>query len=714
MTTIDYAMCVATQLQGEGKLEQAETILNSILDVNPIQADALHLSGIIAYQKGKITLGIEQIKKAIENHPTVALFHSNLGEIYRQLNAIDLSIQYGQYAVMLDPDSATALSNLGIAYYDAKRYDAAEECHKLALIINPKLGSSLNNMGSIYKTRGKKQQAIAFYQEAITVTSYFIEPFNNLGALFLQEQEFKQAIEYLSDAIKLVPNFVAANCNMGLALLGLNQYDEALYFFSKVLRLNPDYADAYYGMAKLHFHKHNFIEAENAIHKAITLNPQQAEFYQLLTGIYCEQNKHTQSLTFLDHALSINSTLASLYMAKGSVLMEIGETSKAEEQFSKIAEDPAVDTRILAHYALVQLRKIQPNNASLKELLSIDYNTQDISPSKLIYLYFALGKCYDDMDEWAKAFSYFTQGCNLKRKSITFDISEQVLLTKKIINHFSKETIDYLRTFANHSKLPIFIVGMPRSGTTLIEQIIASHPNVYGAGELPFLNDLFQSSVRNDKTKLHYPENILQLLPHVITENYLCNLRKISSNALRITDKMPSNFIAIGLIYALFPNAKIIHVKRNAMDTCLSCYTKLFSQGHLYSYDLTELGQYYNCYESIMNHWRGILPPNAWLDIEYENVVQNLEAEAKRLIAYCDLHWDAACLLFNKSKRKVRTASFMQVRQPLYTSSVNRWHQFKNELAPLIKIINVNPIKNLSAIDLLRIYVPDISRQIFL
>jgi hypothetical protein len=150
---------------------------------------------------------------------------------------------------------------------------------------------------------------------------------------------------------------------------------------------------------------------------------------------------------------------------------------------------------------------------------------------------------------------------------------------------------------------------------------------------------------------------------------------------------MPHNFMAIGLIYALFPNAKIIHVKRNPIDTCLSCYTKLFSHGHHYSYHLSELGQYYLCYERIMKHWRHLLPPGAFLDISYENIIHNLETDAKRLIAYCELTWDPTCLDFYKSKRQVRTASFMQVRQPVYESSVNRWRRFEIELEPLIRIL---------------------------
>lgn len=690
MTTIDYAMRVATQLHNEAQLEQAKIILECILEVDPVRADALHLSGIIAYQMNDVSIGIQRIQQAIEHNPTVALFHSNLGEMYRQLKDIHLSIQYGQHAIALDPNSAIALSNLGIAYYDAKQYEQAEDCHKRALTINPKLGCSLNNMGSIYKQYGKTQQAIIFYEAAIVAAPYFVEPLNNLGVLFLEQQAFKQAFECFKRAMILAPTFADVHCNMGLALLGLNQRHEALIHFETALQHKPSYAEAYYGMAQVHLRAHDFNESERAIRQAIAMNPQQVAFYPLLAEIFQHQGNHMQALAELDHALSVHATHASLYLSKGSMFMEMGEIAKAEEQFLKMSEGSSADTRMLAHYSLVQLRKTEANSPSLKALLAIANNVQEIPSSKLPYLYFALGKCYDDMGEWAKAFAYFTQGCTVKRTHISYEIKEQIQFTDKLIHCFTKETIASLRAAASPSRLPIFIVGMPRSGSTLVEQILASHPSVYGAGELTHLNDLIQRPAAKQKTQVCYPENIGALLPedfHHIINQYLFYLRSISADAIHITDKMPQNFIAIGLIHALLPNAKIIHIQRNAMDTCLSCYTKLFSDGHDYSYDLTELGQYYQCYERIMNHWRCILPANAWLDIHYEDMVHHLEVEAKRLIAYCDLPWDSACLAFYQAKRQVRTASFMQVRQPVYTSSVNGWRRFEKELAPLYAIL---------------------------
>jgi len=691
MMSVDEAMHRATHLQNDGKLEQAELILNRILAINPTHAYALHLLGIIAYQVGQISLAIQLIEKAIQSNPRVALFYSNLGEMHRKLKAIDLSIQCGTYAVALDPNSASALSNLGIAYYDAKHYEQAEQCHKQALAINPRLSCSLNNMGSIYKIYEKTKQAMEFYQAARAASPYFVEPLNNLGVLFLQQQEFKQALECLSEAIVLAPNFAYAQCNLGLALLGLDQSARALVHFEKAVQLNPDYAEAYYGVAKVYLHQHHFIESERFVRKAMIINPEQIEFYELLAEIYHEQGHYADALMHLDQALSIDSTHPSLYISKGNVLMEMGEITKAEEQFLKVASGSKMDTRVSAHYCLVQLRKIKPDNNSLHDLLSITTNDiHNLSPGKLEYLYFALGKCYDDIGEWAKAFEYFTAGCRLKRQRITYNSEEQIQFAHQLMKRFTQQTINNLKAFANPSAVPVFIVGMPRSGSTLVEQILSSHPEVYGAGELKYLNELIQWPVKKHQATVNYPENILHLTPEIcraITDKYLSYLHCFSPNALRITDKMPHNFIAIGLIHALLPNAKIIHVTRNPMDTCLSCYTKLFTQGQLYSYDLAELGQYYQCYELIMNHWRHILPPNTWLDIEYETMVNNLEVEAKRLVEYCDLAWDPACLTFYQSKRHVRTASFVQVRQPVYTSSVERWRRYEQELEPLVQAL---------------------------
>lgn len=690
MMTPDESLRLAEQLQSEGKLEQAEILLNQIVAHNPSHAYALHLLGIIAYQVGKMTLAIQLIVQAIQSKDHIALFHSNLGEMYRQLQEIDLSIQCGQRAVTLEPNSANAWSNLGITYYDAKQYDQAKNCHQRALALNPQLSCSLNNLGSIYKTQDHTTLAIEFYHAAINASPYFVEPLNNLGVLFLQKQEFKQAWQHLNQAIVLAPNFADAHCNLGLALLGLEQSANALVHFEKTLQLKPDYAEAYYGYAKVYLHQHNFTESEYAIRKAITLNPEQVEFYQLLADIYHEQGHYTQALMHLDQALAMDPTLSNLYLSKGNVLMGMGEISQAEEQFLKVTTHPNPNTRVNAHYSLVQLSKVNPDNGSLHALLSIAKDVQALSPSQLEYLYFALGKCYDDIGEWSKAFNYFTEGCRLKRHRITYDIAEHIQFTHKLIHCFTEHTIEHLKAFANSSALPIFIVGMPRSGSTLVEQVLSEHSDVYGAGELKYLNNLIQRPFKSPLGTLYYPDNILHLSPEIcraITDNYVTYLQHHSPRALRITDKMPYNYVAIGLIHALLPNAKIIHVKRNPIDTCLSCYTKLFTEGQLYSYDLTELGQYYQCYERIMDHWRRILPSNAWLDVEYEAMVNNLETEAHRLIDFCDLAWDPACLNFYESKRQVRTASFVQVRQPIYTSSVERWCRYEQELEPLIKVL---------------------------
>jgi hypothetical protein len=320
------------------------------------------------------------------------------------------------------------------------------------------------------------------------------------------------------------------------------------------------------------------------------------------------------------------------------------------------------------------------------ELLEDYSRIDELAPNQIEYLHFALGKCYDDINEHSTAFKHYQQGCQLKRGRINYNADDQTRFFDNLINIFDKSMFKSLRQFANTSDFPIFVLGMPRSGTTLTEQIIASHPNVFGAGELHHFIEYSNISVNTPSGSVFYPDNLKLLSDEQLSKigtQYVERLRKYSADAEHVTDKMPGNFANLGLIHALLPNAKIIHIERNAFDNCLSCYTRLFQHGQNFTYDLTELGRYYADYRRLMQHWRKVLPKDAFLDVSYEELVADTETQARRIIDYCGLEWDANCLEFHKMERQVRTASVTQVRQPIYKTSLERWRFFEKELAPL-------------------------------
>ena len=236
------------------------------------------------------------------------------------------------------------------------------------------------------------------------------------------------------------------------------------------------------------------------------------------------------------------------------------------------------------------------------------------------------------------------------------------------------------------SELPIFIVGMPRSGSTLTEQILASHPLVYGGDELRTLNRVANDVSTPDGRRIGYPAYApaLATLGRRLGQAYLAQLPKLPESKVRITDKMPENFVMVGLIHLILPNARIIHTMRDPADTCVSCFSHLFAEGHYYSYDLAELGRFYVNYNKMMAHWRSVLPSGAMLEVSYEELIDNFEEETRRIIAFCGLPWHDGCLEFHKNTRPVSTSSSVQVRQPLFRSSLKRWRRFENFLDPLL------------------------------
>jgi tetratricopeptide (TPR) repeat protein len=389
----------------------------------------------------------------------------------------------------------------------------------------------------------------------------------------------------------------------------------------------------------------------------------------------------------LDKALEMDAELVQAINSMGTLKVQMGDFDQAIACFKRALELKPDDT--VARVALTQASKTTADDHNLQQLQTQVAELEDQNSIRAMSIHFALGKCFDDLKQADKAFPHFLKGCQIKRSKIDYDATAQDQHTQAIIDFFNPDTIEQLSGAGNDSELPVFIVGMPRSGTTLTEQIISSHPLVHGAGELP---DLLQiaNRPRGEQGAIGFPQSLQGLNQDILTSlgtRYETGLRQRCADALRITDKMPANFFCVGLIHLILPNAKIIHIKRNPVDTCLSGFSRLFNHGQMHSYDLTEIGLYYRSYHRLMQHWRQILPANSFMEIDYETLVADIENQSRQLIDYVGLEWDGACLDFHNNKRSIRTASVAQVRRPIYNSSVARWKSYEPYLEPLLEAL---------------------------
>jgi tetratricopeptide (TPR) repeat protein len=395
----------------------------------------------------------------------------------------------------------------------------------------------------------------------------------------------------------------------------------------------------------------SYDEAVECCRRALALKPDFAEAKNSLANIRKQQGYLDEAVTLYEQALELKPDYAE------------------------------------AHYDLAQFKKFRPGDAELAVLEALAANPERLHPSRLHYIHFALGKAYEDLGQRDRAFEHWLQANALFRRQLQYDSAAEQRSFEQIRQVFDASLLARLGGSGDPSPTPIFIVGMPRSGSTLVEQILASHPAVHGAGELPILGSLAANVTDTQGRPIPYPLYVPALVPDQLRQlgqAYLAALPPLPAGKTRITDKMPANFWYVGLIRLMLPQAKIIHTLRDPVDTCLSCFSRLFTNGQKFSYDLAELGRHWRRYNDLMDHWRGVLPEGAMLDVRYEDVVDNLETQARRLIDFCGLPWDAGCLDFHKNLRPITSASDMQVRQPIYRSSVERWRPYEKHLGPLL------------------------------
>ncbi len=502
--------------------------------------------------------------------------------------------------------------------------------------------------------KGDLAGAEKLYVQILAEAPDSFAPLHLLGLIRYQQGQQAQAQSLIGAALKLEPGNAEAHSNYGLVLRALGKLEDALAHYDQALALKPGYADA-----------HN--------NRGIAL---------------LDLGRLPQALDSYEAALAIRPNFAEAASNRGQVLQYLGRLNEARSAFAQSLTLAPKRAQIYLDYADVAPVPLNDPHVAAMETLLL---TQGPSDTERVFLEFALAKAYDDWKEYPRSFRHLKAGNALKRTMIRYDEAGAMGFFDRIETIFTPALLREKEALGggDPSDLPVFVMGMMRSGTTLVEQILASHPKIHGGGESPAL---FQtaSAVRGKQDEI-YPEYVAQLdmaALNWIGAGYLEKIRQLAPDARHITDKMPSNVCFAGLIHLALPRARMIHTIRDPVDNCLSCYSKLFLEEQNHTYDLGELGRYYRRQEKLMAHWRDVLPKGRILDVRYEDLIADLEGQARRIIAHCGLEWDARCLSFHTHARPIRTASVSQVRQPLYTSAVGRARAYDRFLEPLKRALD--------------------------
>ena len=500
---------------------------------------------------------------------------------------------------------------------------------------------------------------------------------NCLGVVQQRLGRPKQAAALFERVLANDPNFVPAYGNLASSLTKLGRADDAKRVVDRALNLQPELAIANHALGELGYQVAEYDKAATFYQRALTIEPTNFHSQNGLGMALRRLGRPEEALAAFERAIQLQPDNASIHLNLGNVLSDLGRIDEAAESYRQsIRLRP---THAASYQLLAGVRKQTSHDAELEAMEALS-KKPGLSIEDRMNLAFGLGKAYEDLEQYDKAFEYFRRGNKFKRRLTPYSITQDVWLFERLRSIFSSDFIEQHQGLGSEDDCPIFVLGMPRSGTSLVEQILASHPEIHGAGELADLEIGCQGAV----TK--FPDQLAQLGSDAwksLADDYLQNLRRHSATAHYITDKMPHNFVYIGMIAILLPKAKIVHCRRGPIDTCLSLFKNLFGTAtHHWSYDIKDLGRYYLLYQELMAHWHSTLPGKIY-DIQYENLVADPERQIRDLLNYCEIPFDPACLSFHESDRAVKTLSFAQVRQPIYSSSVQLWKRYERHLKPL-------------------------------
>ncbi len=571
-----------------------------------------------------------------------------LGWIAHQQRELDVAVQRYQQYLTIRPKDAEVHFTLGLVIQELERTEHAIEHYKRSISITANNAAVHRQLGDAYTKLQRLEGAIEPYQAALALQADDVVTIINLGNVFHGLHRYTQSILLYQQALAMQPDNVLVHRHLGASLQRMGQTKKALKCFEQALGLRPDYIDARIKLAEVLRELGRAEEALVQVEQVIDLKPDETQAHVILALI----------------------------------LRELGQKERAIERFERL-----LNTQPGCGHLYYQISMLEPKQELIPIVEALISDPQ-LPNGDAICCHFALGNIFRGSKSFDQAFSHFLKANALYRKTFLYDAKENTLLIDRLIKVYSKRFFQRKRQFGSTSLLPVFILGMPRSGTTLVEQIISSHALVHGAGELQAIPAIALAINQQLDYANPYPE-CMSLFDKKMAEEYsaryLQELALHCPTAKHITDKLPGNYFKIGLIKTLFPYARIIHCQRNPLDSCVSIFFHFFRDWK-WSFELTEVGQYYLDYQRLMAHWQNLFPGEIFT-VQYEDLVMDQETNSKQLIDYLGLEWDVKCLDFHNNERDVRTASNVQVRQPMYKNSMNRWKPYEKQLQPLIEML---------------------------
>jgi tetratricopeptide (TPR) repeat protein len=642
----------AIMFQAQGRLWEAAQLYETVLKTDDRHFESLYRLGLIRLQQGRFDDSARMFRRAVksEKHSADAHFH------------------------------------LGVALTGANRAEEAIRCFRKTLEIRPNFAEAHNNLGYALQRLDRHEEAAAHYEKALALRPAYAEARNNLGNALQMLERSEEAIVQYQKAVEIRPKYAEAHNNLGNVLGTLGRHQEAIANYDKALAIRPCYVEAYVSLGNALGALGRYEEAIAKYENALVIDPGNADIHNILGNLLSTIGRTEEGLAHCEKALAIKPDHLAARNNLGDSLRALGRLDEAIQAFEQaIAMAPK---KAGGYLNLATSRRFTAADPHFFRMTELARDMASLDVKEQIALHFALGKVFADVGDLQQSSQHLFKGNSLKRREITYDEARTLDYFERIRAVFTAELMREKRGLGDPSSVPVFIIGMPRSGTTLVEQILASHPQVFGGGELLEIGNLAASISGPNGSE--FPEAVPTMACEQLRElgrNYLGVIRRMAPTVERITDKLPSNFDFAGLIHLMLPNARLIHTRRDPRDNALSCFSILFRDSVNYTYDLAELGRYYRGYQRLMEHWRNVLPEAVMLEVQYEDVVAGVEDQARRIVAHCGLDWDDACLAFHKTERSVRTASHTQVRQPIYRSSVGRWRAYEDLLQPFVQAL---------------------------